>query len=211
MNLKAVDAIIFDIGGVILNIEYNKTIAALRRVSQLDIARLYSQYQQSSLFDDVETGKISGVEFLAGLKSLLHCDCADAVLLEAWNAMLLDIPPERIELLASLRHHKRTFALSNTNELHAEAFEGIYEQTTGQPRATFAELFEQVYYSHVLRDRKPNPTIFQRVLKDNQLTPERTLFIDDSPQHIKSAKTVGLQTLHLTGGKSLLDLDWPDL
>lgn len=204
-----ISSIIFDLGGVIMNLRYETTIAAFSQLCGFDVSRVYTQHKQAPLFDEFEMGKISVADFRDGLRSLLKLSTAqasDADIDAAWNVMLMDIPPSRVDLIKTLRSHKRLFLLSNNNELHKAECDRIFTETYGAD-AVLDDLFEQAYYSHLMGDRKPYPSIFQRVLDEQQLDPAQTLFIEDTQQHIDGAVSVGLQTEHLTGGRTLHDLE----
>ncbi|MEM7768990.1 MAG: HAD family phosphatase [Cyanobacteria bacterium P01_E01_bin.6] len=207
MTVKAIEAIIFDLGGVIINIDYDRTIEKFSTLSRLNFAETYTQHRQNALFDQFETGRISADVFRQGLRQLLQVDFSDHDFDDAWNAMLLDIPSSRIDRLEALGRQNRIFLLSNTNEIHKQAFDQIVQESFGSRITNLAQLFEKVYYSHLVGDRKPNASIFERVLSDNHLNPETTLFIDDTLGHIEGAKRVGLQTLHLTNGQTIETLD----
>jgi putative hydrolase of the HAD superfamily len=205
--IDQIDNIIFDYGGVIIRICYDNTIAAFSQLSGLDGHQFFTQHRQNPLFDDYETGRISSAEFRDGLRSLLQIQVSDQALDDAWNAMLLDIPPERINLLQALGTQKRIFMLSNINEIHRTACDRLFVETFGTTFSDISELFEKVYYSYEMGDRKPNVSIFQRVLAEQQIDPTRTLFIEDTLQHIEGAKQAGLHTIHLTGGLTIHDLN----
>lgn len=198
-----IDAIIFDLGGVILNLNYQRTIDAFQALSGKNFANIYTQHQQYPFFDALETGKMSPATFRTELKNVLGIVVSDKVLDEAWNAMLLDIPAERLELLQALKQRKRIFLLSNTNAIHKEAFDKKLLQQHGYPALDV--FFEKAYYSHLVGDRKPHASIFEHVLKENRLHPQTTVFIDDTLQHIEGAKKVGLQTIHLQAPKTIVD------
>ncbi|MBF2087870.1 MAG: HAD family phosphatase [Synechococcales cyanobacterium K44_A2020_017] len=198
-------SLIFDLGGVIINLRYQTTIEAFSRLCGFDVSPLYTQHQQNPLFDRYEMGQISSAEFREGMRSLLGITCADDDIDQAWNAMLLDIPPSRVSLLQQLRDHYRLFLLSNTNEIHKAECDRIFAHTFGS-ELTLSGLFDHAYYSHEVGDRKPHASIFQRVLQDHDLDPAATLFIEDTKQHIDGAIGVGLQTVHLTGGRTIHDL-----
>jgi len=201
------DSIIFDYGGVIINIRYENTIAAFSKLSGLEASHFYTQNHQRSLFDDYESGRISSAEFRDGLRSLFKIDGSDQALDDAWNALLLNIPQERIDLLKKLGQHKRLFLLSNINEIHRVACDRIFDETFGVEFGGIYSLFEKVYFSYEVGDRKPNPSIFKTVIQQQNLDPSRTVFIEDTLQHIEGAKTVGLQTIHITNGLTITDLN----
>jgi HAD superfamily hydrolase (TIGR01509 family) len=187
--------IIFDLGGVIINIDYQKTIDEFRKLSTEGNIIEFNQKNQSEVFDELETGRISNHDFREKLREHYHLNATDQQIDDAWNAMLLDIPQERIDLLRKLRKDHKLFLLSNTNAIHLIAFNKIVEDSFGMP--ALDELFDKCYYSHLAGDRKPNGQIFERILQENGLKKEETLFIDDSIQHIEAADQVGIQTLHL--------------
>ncbi|MBK0404643.1 HAD family phosphatase [Adhaeribacter sp. BT258] len=187
--------IIFDLGGVIINIDYQKTIDAFKKLSQAGATIEFNQKNQSALFDELETGRISNAAFREKVREHYHLDATDEEIDAAWNAMLLDIPAERIELLRQLRKNHKLFLLSNTNAIHLIAFNKIVHESHGMP--ALDELFDKCYYSHLVDDRKPNASVFEKILAENNLEREETLFVDDSIQHIESAEKIGIKTLHL--------------
>jgi glucose-1-phosphatase len=194
---KQLDAIIFDLGGVILNLDYQLTIDAFRNLGKDDFDQLYQQAYQNKVFDQFECGQISSREFRDYLRSFYSDQISDEQIDHAWNVMLLDLPAERIELLMRLKDHFRIFLLSNTNELHYANFREKIRRSFGDPDL-LDKIFDKTYYSHQLGLRKPNAEVFQHLLEQNNLQAKYTLFIDDSEQHVKGAKTAGLKTMQLT-------------
>ncbi len=205
--MNTIDSIIFDLGGVILNLRHANTIEAFSSLCGVDSCQVAVQYSQSSLFDDYEMGRISSAEFRDGIRTLLDVNCSDREIDDAWNAMLIDIPKERVELLKTLKTQKQIFLLSNTNEIHRTRIESIFAKSYGREFENLSALFDQAYFSYLMSERKPNPSIFQRVIDEHNLDPSRTLFIDDTAQYIEGAKTTGLQTIHLTNAQTIQDLE----
>ncbi len=195
VDFKQIKNIIFDLGGVIINIDYGKSIQHLQQLCKDNCNIAFSQKEQSHLFDLFETGVSSNEEFRNNLRQTYQIDATDEQIDDAWNAMLLDIPQERIDLLLELGKHYRIFLLSNTNAIHMKRFNEIVEHSFTIP--SLDSLFDKSYYSHLVGKRKPDAAIFEQVLAENGLEKAETLFIDDSIQHIESARNVGLQTLHL--------------
>lgn len=196
--------IIFDLGGVILNLDIQRTIQAFSEVSGKDFAQWYTQREQKALFDAFETGQISADVFRDAIRIELESPLTDATIDHCWNAMLLDLPLERLQLLEQLQQQKRTFLLSNTNAIHKTAFEQIIENQHGI--SSLSHLFERDYYSHLLGMRKPHTEVFQYILQTHSLRAEETLFIDDSIQHIEGAKKAGLNALHITGETDIISI-----
>lgn len=186
--------IIFDLGGVILNLDYQETVRAFKKIiPNLDDSTFYGKENQLEFFSLYETGKITTQDFLARFNSQYNSQLSLEEFKKAWNAMLFDIPKSRLNLLSSLKP-KRLFLLSNINEIHEDAVGDL------------TPYFEKVYYSHRIGLRKPNPEIFKLVLKENNLDLHDTLFIDDSEQHIRGAQSIGLQSIHLKKPLTIEDL-----
>lgn len=181
--------IIFDLGGVIINVNYHKTSEAFQKLGIKNFDEIYSKAKQSTLFDDLEKGLIENVEFENRLKEFLP-SASNEDLINAWNAMLMNIPEERIEFLTELKQKYRIFLLSNTNRIHVSAF--MKSMMEVYNRNIFEEIFEKYYFSCEIGMRKPDPEVFEYVLSENQLSARETLFIDDSPQHIEGALQAGL-------------------
>jgi putative hydrolase of the HAD superfamily len=199
--LKNIRHIIFDLGGVILNIDYMRTERAFIELGMTDFGQQFSQLRQSAFFDDWETGKINQEQFLAGLRRRVLLTPSDQALIDAWNAMLLDIPLRRLQILQQLQLHFDTFLLSNTNEIHEAAFNKILKSQCGF--SSLGVFFDKVYFSHHIGLRKPGKEIFELILQQNSLSPEKTLFIDDSFQHIETARSLGLQTIWMEEGMTM--------
>lgn len=197
--------IIFDLGGVIINIDYTLLISAFSKIGLPHFEAYFSQKEQRSLFDDYEKGIISSQAFRDSLKEHCKPGTTNAEIDSAWNAMLLELPKERLDLLLKVKGEYQTFLLSNTNEIHMNF---IYKYLAEKySMKGFGSHFEKVYLSYEVKMRKPDAEIFQLVLDENKLDKNETLFIDDSFQHIESASQMGIQTILLDVKKqSILDL-----
>jgi len=198
--IKGIKHIVFDFGGVLLNIDYTLTEQAFIALGITQFSRLYSQLQQDNMFDELETGSIQTTAFCDTLRKLAGMPLEDQDIIRAWNAMLLNLPLRRLQLLEQLKHHYDLVLLSNTNEIHEEAFTRIIYD---EHKTSIAAFFDRVYFSHRVGMRKPDKEIFERVLQENHFLPEHTLFIDDSPQYIEGAKKLGIQTLYLEKGMTI--------
>lgn len=196
--------IIFDLGGVILNIDYQKTADSFREMSLTSFEDLYSQATQNDLFDRFEVGEISAQHFVNKMLTLLPVNTSANKVVRAWNAMLLDFPQENLDFLREIKKHKQTFLLSNTNEIHVQTFNRKLREQTGE--SNLNTYFNEVYFSNEIGKRKPHPETFQYICDLNKLVPSETLFIDDSIQHIEGAKKIGLQTIHLQKGEKLTEI-----
>ncbi len=199
--IKGIKHIIFDLGGVLINIDYKLTEQAFKAAGINNFPELYSQLHQSSLFDKFEMGQIGRSEFISSLQKVAAAPVTEAQVIHAWNAMLLDFPVRRLQILQQLHLYYDLFLLSNTNEIHEAAFNEILMQSRSIPN--IGVFFDKVYFSHRIGIRKPMKEIFERVLTENGLKAAETLFIDDSPQHIEGAKLLGIQTIYLEKGMTI--------
>ncbi len=199
--IKGVRHIIFDLGGVLLNIDYKLTEEAFVQLGITNFPEMYSQLRQSTLFDDFEIGAISSEQFVTALQEAAGIAIASQDIINAWNAMLLDFPLRRLQILQQLRTYHDLLLLSNTNEIHEAAFNKIIERERGV--ANIGAFFDRVYLSHRIGMRKPDVEVFQRILDENGLKAEHTLFIDDSPQHVEGAKKLGIQAIWLEPGMTI--------
>ena len=199
--LKGIQHIIFDLGGVLLNIDYKLTEKAFIETGITNFPELYSQLKQTPLFDQFETGKIDRATFISTLQNASQVPVSETQIINAWNAMLLNYPLRRLQILQQLRIYHSLYLLSNTNEIHEESFNQILMRNHGMPN--IGVFFDKVYLSHRVGLRKPMKEIFELVLNENSLQPKHTLFIDDSPQHIEGAKALGIQTIYLQPGMTI--------
>lgn len=191
------DNVIFDYGGIIVDINYQLTVNKLKSLgTKIEIGESYDKAHQVEFFDNYEKGLISSDEFLALLAKEYNIPKSmRAKISSAWCEMLLEIPYERVEFLNQLKKTKRIFMLSNINEIHEKH---ICEYISKNPKISdLYEQFEKVFFSHHIGRRKPHIETFEYVLKDLGIDPSKTLFIDDSIQHIKGAKSAGLNVYHL--------------
>lgn len=192
--MNTIKNIIFDYGNVIFEINFSKAQLALKQLGIDNIDSFFAHKNHNSLFDDFETATIAPAQFRDGIRTAANNKkLSDQEIDDAWNSLLIGVSGNNHDVLMEVKHKYRTFLLSNNNEIH-------YKWIVDYLKSTFEienydSFFEKAYFSQLMRLRKPNVTIFEQVLKENNLDPKETLFIDDSPQHIEGAKNAGLNTL----------------
>lgn len=185
------EVIIFDLGGVVIDLEYTDTIDAFRKLGSPQFDELYSQALQTDLFDRYETGNISSLHFINKLKELVPRDCSPNEVVAAWNAMIKEFQPEKLTFLEQLKSTHTIALLSNTNDLHEDRVRRKLKTVTKQPLEHY---FHHTFLSHRISARKPHPATFIHVCETMNVQPESVLFIDDSKQHIEGAEQAGLAT-----------------
>lgn len=194
-NMEGIKNIIFDLGGVLLNIDFSLTEKAFIDLGVDRFSEMFTQHHSNDLFIQLETGAISPEEFYHAFREGTNTDLSDEDIKNAWNALLLDF---RLPTLAWLETNKtkyRIFLFSNTNQIHHDAFIDTYKKMTGG--GDFDAFFEKAYYSQHLGMRKPNPEPFEHILREQGLLANETLFIDDTIKNIETAQFLGLKTVHL--------------
>jgi len=201
---KKIKNIIFDLGGVILNIDYSLTINAFINLGIKNFDQIYGQMHQSDLFDRLDKGLVTADAFRQYIRQQAGVPISDEQFDHAWNAMLLDVPKEHIELLKKVSQHYRIFILSNTNEIHLNSRFRQLTELLGDNG--FGGLFEKEYYSNLVHMRKPDAEIYHLVVNENQLKSDETLFIDDTPINVEGAKNAGLQAFYLSSGMDITNL-----
>lgn len=199
--MNGIKNIIFDLGGVIIDIFPERSLEAFSQYANgLGEPAVY----QHLLFHEFETGKISSSEFRLRLRTHLNLEISDTAIDECMFAMLGDVPAERIQLLESMRKKYFTLLLSNTNAIHYGAVSHYIEKTHSS--FSFDNYFHKAYYSHLVGLRKPDVRIFELVLRENNLVPEETLFLDDLGENLKSARSLGIQTIKVTAENGVVDI-----
>jgi FMN phosphatase YigB (HAD superfamily) len=204
--VEGIRNIIFDLGGVILNIDNAFTENAFISLGVTDFHEIFGHGHAASFVKDYEIGRISDEEFIAELRKISGGSVSDRELLAAWNIMLLDFPPERIQLLNDLKQKYRLFLFSNTNSIHVVELKKRYRQTFNN--AELDDLFEKAYYSQILGMRKPDKESFEFIVNENGLDPASTLFVDDALINIQGANAAGLKGYFLEPRKTILDIDF---
>jgi HAD superfamily hydrolase (TIGR01509 family) len=206
MNIQGIQNIIFDLGGVIINLDNKLTEKAFVDLGAKDFRNYFGHGFAASFFSDYEVGKISDRQFLSDLKKMIELDVPDQVIIDAWDALLLNFPPERIHLLDRLKKKYRLFLFSNTNALHLKKVQSIYRNEFGA--GSLEDHFERTYYSHLIHLRKPDAASFEYIIHENKLEPSATMFVDDAQVNVDGASATGLRGFYLAPGTSITDLVW---
>ncbi|MBN1182505.1 MAG: HAD family phosphatase [Bacteroidales bacterium] len=195
--------IIFDLGGVILNLNPQATIDRFKDTGMDNVEEFYSLTYHADFILDFETGKITTDDFRRRIREISKIPITDDQIDFAWSGMLLDIPKERVNLLLKLNETYRIFLLSNTNPIHIHYFNERVKKDHGVEG--LEALFEKCYYSSDIGYRKPNAKAFQFVLDKEGIKPEETLFVDDILYNIEAAVRLSLKTLHVSEDIDLIE------
>ncbi len=196
--------IIFDLGGVIIDLDIPSAQEALTR---LGIPTSYTDYScelSNDLFLRYETGRLTTDRLREELRLISGATFSDEAFDRAWCKMLSGLPAKRVELLHRLNTEYRTFLLSNTSPLHALQFEHMFMDSAGIP---MKDCFEKRYYSFETGLHKPDAASFMHIVSEKGIVPEETLFIDDTLPNIQAAARLGFRVIHLSNGMDITDPD----
>ena len=202
--MQNIQSIIFDLGGVILDISLDKTKEAFRQLGIEDFEKMYSFEEANLLFQKLEEGKLNEMEFYEAFRISSQTTIPDDAIKNAWNALLLQFRKGSLAELEMLKKKYKIYLLSNTNLVHRKAFDAIFETQVG--KKSLSDYFDAAYYSYEIGHRKPGAEAYEYVLKKNNLIAAETLFIDDALPNIEAAQKAGLQVLHLKDNMKIEDL-----
>ena len=196
--------IIFDLGGVLLDIDFTKTRDAFILSGIINFDDYFHQSHANPLFARLEKGSITPEEFYANLRLETGLNLSDEIIKENWNALIGPFRKPSLKMLTSLKEQYRLFLFSNNNLIHFEAVISAYQAQVGV--GDFHDYFEKAYYSHEMNYRKPDIDSFLFITRENDLVPAETLFVDDTLINIQGAEAAGLQTLWLNNKMLIEDV-----
>ena len=200
---ESIKNILFDLGGVILDIDIQATLKIFYELGFPAELMQYPDSMTTDLFFNYQTGKTDTEEFRNEIRRVTGIQVKDEELDNAWNAMLIGVPQERTALLKVLSKRYNLYMLSNTSALHAPVFEKMYYDTAG---ISMHDTFKKIYYSFEIGYSKPDHEAWKFVINDAGIRPEGTLFLDDSIQNIKASQELGFQAIHIHERTNLMEL-----
>ena len=203
--MQKIKNIIFDLGGIFIEIDFSKTEKAFAELGVLNFKDFFTQHTASPLFEDLETGACSPDQFYEAFRKESGVELTNEEIKNAWNELLGTFPVERLQWLEEIKNRYNIYLYSNTNIIHYEKFQEIFRENTG--KENFDDYFIKAYYSHEIGLRKPYPESFTKLLKVIGIDPGETLFIDDTPKNVDGAKEAGLHAILLAPPKTVFDLD----
>lgn len=196
--MNTVQAIIFDLGNVIIDIHPERTLHYYQQQGIPNVESIYQRMAAEGWFVRVETGEATVPELMDAFRAAAGVPVADEVLLAGWDALLGDLPAHRIQLLEQLVKHYPLFALSNTNQRHIEVIDAMMATRYG--KSAIHLWFRKAYYSFETGYRKPQPVAYRMILEEQGLTAATTLMVDDLTENIEAARQLGMSTLLVQPG-----------
>ncbi|MFV0290366.1 MAG: HAD family hydrolase [Mangrovibacterium sp.] len=186
--------IIFDLGGVLLQIDPTKTLDAFKKLGMIEADTEIETLLQNQVFRNLEQGRMENDEFRNNINQMLPEKVDEQLIDDAWNAMLLNFIDERVQLVRQLRQDYKVFLFSNTNQIHKQFFQDLFFKNY---HFALSELFDNDFYSHEVGLRKPNEKAFEKVIMMADINPHETLFVDDLIENCRAAERLGMKSLCL--------------
>ena len=197
---KKIKNIVFDLGGVLVDLDFKAAINGLQKAGFANVKEQLQTLHQGGIFQKFELGEMSADEFRTAIRENSTVELTDEEVDNLWNAMLLEIPREKLELILDLRGKYMVYLLSNTNSIH---WNYVCKNAFNYRGFRVNDYFEETFLSYEMHLAKPDKAIFEKVLQDANLLPEETLFIDDSEANCKAAEEVGIHAHHYHIGDDL--------
>ena len=197
---KNIKNIVFDLGGVLVDLDFKAAINGLQKAGFANVKEQLQTLHQGGIFQKFELGEMTADEFRTAIRKNSTVELTDEEVDNLWNAMLLEIPREKLELILDLRGKYMVYLLSNTNSIH---WDYVCKNAFNYRGFRVKDYFEETFLSYEMHLAKPDKAIFEKVLQDANLLPEETLFIDDSEANCKAAEEVGIHAHHYHIGDDL--------
>jgi FMN phosphatase YigB (HAD superfamily) len=204
VSRKPVKNLIFDLGGVILDLSVAHTLKSFSELSGISQQEVHKIFTTSPGFNEYEKGAMGDPAFRDYIRDIYKVNASDEAIDNCWNAMLRGIPIIKLKLLQQLKEQYTVLLLSNTNEIHLSYINNVMLPGITTERSLDV-YFHKAYYSHRMLKRKPDREIFEQVLEENCLIAGETLFLDDNASNIEGAASVGIKTVHVTSPDLILD------
>ena len=187
--MEHIRQVVFDLGGVLVDLDAERCRAALTRIGLERIAAIVDPCYPAEMIGRMERGNATFHETCEEIRRASGvADVSDEAIGEAYNALVVGIPPEKLRQIEALRRRGiRTYVLSNNNPNSMRRIRRLFE-VDGHPMEYY---FDKIYLSYELRELKPSETIFRKMIADSGMNPAETLFIDDGRRNVDMARELG--------------------
>jgi len=203
-DLTNIKNIIFDLGKVLLNLDFNASIVAFQKLGLKNDVLDNRQAYSDPVFYELEVGKVTPAEFCNRVRKVLNNpDATDSQIEDAWYSMILDIPASRVKVVQELSKNYSVYLFSNTNQIHINRLHKAFKAEHG---VNFPSLFVKDFYSHEIHERKPDLSSYKKVIELSGINSEESIFIDDLEKNIIGAQQSGLKTFWLKEGMELTEV-----
>lgn len=201
-NWPDVDFVIFDLGNVLIDIDYGRAMNLMKEALPAALHPRVDTCYTAEFHKAYERGEMDSPSFRNAFREYFEQAWSDAEVDFLWNSLLGELPAYRLELVSRLRSRYKVGILSNTNEIHVEAVHALLQVKHGM--TNFYPLFDKVFYSQEMGLAKPSPAIYQKMLEELGTNPARVLFFDDLLANVEGAAALGIQAVQVTNPKTIL-------
>jgi glucose-1-phosphatase len=191
------DALLFDLGRVVFDIDFSKALACWAGHAGCDAAEIAARFVRDESYRHHEIGRISDEAYFESLRRALGVEIADHQLLEGWNAIFAGEMEGISPLLARAARHLPLYVYSNTNQAHVAYFTKIHAETL--------KPFRELYYSSTIGHRKPDAAGFDHVVGAIGVPASRIVFFDDLAENVEAARASGLKAVHVKSSRDVAD------
>ena len=200
-SLAGIRNLLFDLGGVIINLDRQRCVDALTALGDEKADEMLDLSVQRGTLMDLEEGKISPSDFFKRMRQKIGKAVSDEEIVHALNELLIGIPLDRLTLLRKLRQRFNVMMLSNTNPI---MFDTKIAECFAQEGLSITDYFDDVYLSYRLKSCKPDIAIFKKVIELPRIVPQETLFFDDSQKNLDAAASLGFKTFLVTPDRDIV-------
>jgi putative hydrolase of the HAD superfamily len=194
----AIDAFLFDLGGVVIDIDFEQCARAWACAADIDVQHIHAHFEADDTLAALERGEIDHQHYFRHLRGQLHIDLSDREFVQGWEQILVGTVPGIDTCLERLARHYPLYALTNTNRLHESVWRRRYAATLAP--------FTHIFSSARLGMLKPDAAIYRHACREMGLPAANILFIDDLPANIEGAQACGMQTLQVDDNRRLVAL-----
>ena len=188
---SGVEAIVFDLGGVILEIDFGRVFAAWAQQAGVATELIRSRFSLDAAYGRHERGEITAQQYFASLRESLGLALSDAQFESGWNEMVRGEIPGVAALITQAAQRFPLYVFSNTNAMHYAHW--------GPSHARLLQSFRHLFLSYQMGLRKPEAAAFGHIAAQIGVPLANILFFDDTPENVEAARTLGMQAVQVNG------------
>jgi putative hydrolase of the HAD superfamily len=191
MGMSTIKNIVFDLGGVVIDLDITRSIERFEKLGIAHVREILDPYEQRGIFLELERGQMDAPTFCRALSRYAPKELSLEEVEYAWMGFIVDVPLYKLDYIRELKKTYKVHLLSNTNPFIFEWAQTTAFSAAGLP---ITHYFDRLYVSYKIGITKPDPRIFEYVLKDGAMIASETLFVDDGEQNTAVARSLGIHT-----------------
>ena len=192
---STVKALLFDLGGVVVDIDFSRALKAWSAHSLLSNEELADSFRFDLAYEQHERGQISSREYFEHFAFVLRLSASHRQIEDGWNAVFKGEFAETRQLIQRARRTLPCYAFTNTNQSHMQVWSKLFPEVTTS--------FDRVFASHLIGMRKPERSAFEFICSSVGCEPASILFFDDLDENVQAARKAGLQAVLVRSPKDV--------